>query len=105
LWGNSSLCSAEQRVLLKKSWRRAGRGTESGENLENWGTEPTDKEGFHTEGQSFDKIYPHASELFFDGMYHAIVNGGEAPVTAQEGVQVMEVITRLFKVVLRKIDL
>jgi hypothetical protein len=38
-------------------------------------------------------------------MYHAIVNGGEAPVTAQEGVQVMEVITRLFKVVLRKIDL
>jgi predicted dehydrogenase len=30
---------------------------------------------------------------FFDGMYHAIVNGSEAPVTAQEGVQVMEVIT------------
>jgi predicted dehydrogenase len=51
----------------------------------------------HTElnGQSFDKIYPRFKGiiLIFDGMYHAIVNGSEAPVTAQEGVQVMEVIT------------
>jgi hypothetical protein len=45
----------------------------------------------HTElnGQSFDKIYPLQGNYFdfFDGMYHAIVNGSEAPVTAQEGVQ------------------
>jgi hypothetical protein len=65
--GQFSLCSAEQRVLLKKRGDVQEEELKVGRkpNLENWGTEPTDKEGFHTEGQSFDKIYPHASELFF----------------------------------------
>jgi predicted dehydrogenase len=68
-------------------------------NLENWGTEPTDKEGLlHTElngaiiRQNISTLQGNYFD-FFDGMYHAIVNGSEAPVTAQEGVQVMEVIT------------
>lgn len=67
-------------------------------NLNTWGTEPIEKEGLlHTEidgkiirgkiptlqGNYFD---------FFDGMYEAIVNDKEEPVTGQEGVRVMQII-------------
>lgn len=67
-------------------------------NLEDWGTEPTDKEGLlHTElngaitRQNISTLQGNYFD-FFDRMYDAIVNGSEVPVTAQEGVQVMEVI-------------
>jgi hypothetical protein len=61
------MCYTEQRVLflnngdVQEEELKVGRKP----NLENWGTEPTDR-ALHTElnGQSFDKIYPRFKELF-----------------------------------------
>ena len=67
-------------------------------NLDSWGTEPLDKEGFlHTE--IGDKIMHGKIPTlqgnyydFFDGVYNSIVNDTVEPVTAQDGVNVMRII-------------
>jgi predicted dehydrogenase len=67
-------------------------------NLHDWGAEPKDKEGLlHTlhNGEIIRENIPtlHGNYYdFFDGMYQAIVNDTEEPVTAQEGIQVMQII-------------
>ncbi|MEL1240944.1 Gfo/Idh/MocA family oxidoreductase [Flavobacterium flavipallidum] len=67
-------------------------------NLTDWGTEPLDKEGFlHTEidGRIMHGKIPTLQGNyydFFDGVYHAIANDTEEPVTAQDGVNVMRII-------------
>jgi scyllo-inositol 2-dehydrogenase (NADP+) len=67
-------------------------------NLETWGTEPIEKQGLlHTEinEEIIREIVPTLQGNyydFFDGVYHSIVNNSPEPVTAQEGVHVMQII-------------
>ncbi|WDO13961.1 Gfo/Idh/MocA family oxidoreductase [Flavobacterium sp. WW92] len=67
-------------------------------NREQWGIEPDYKAGLlHTEVNSvvIREIVPtlHGNYFeFFDGLYEAIANGAEEPVTAQDGVNVMRII-------------
>jgi scyllo-inositol 2-dehydrogenase (NADP+) len=67
-------------------------------NLDSWGTEPKELEGFlHTEidGEIIKKKVPTLQGnyySFFDGVYQSIVNDTTEPVTAQEGTQVMQII-------------
>ncbi|MFC5682045.1 Gfo/Idh/MocA family protein [Flavobacterium sp. MAHUQ-51] len=67
-------------------------------NLDTWGTEPLEKEGFlHTEidGKIMHGKIPTLQGNyyeFFDGVYNAIVNDTLEPVTAEEGAKVMRII-------------
>ena len=67
-------------------------------NLTNWGTEDIEKEGLlHTEvnGKIVHGKIPTLQGnyySFFDGVYNAIVNDTVEPVTAQDGVHVMQII-------------
>ncbi|OAB31462.1 Predicted dehydrogenase [Flavobacterium fryxellicola] len=64
----------------------------------NWGTEPIEKSGLlHTEsnGETVQEISTTLQGNyydFFDGVYHSIANNAIEPVTAQDGVQVMQII-------------
>jgi scyllo-inositol 2-dehydrogenase (NADP+) len=67
-------------------------------NLDTWGTEPKSMEGtLHTENEG-KIIYEKVSTLkgnyydFFDGVYKSINNNVVEPVTAQDGVNVMQII-------------
>jgi hypothetical protein len=75
----------------KKSWRRAGR-TKVGRkpNLENWGTEPTEKGFAYRIKQGIRQNI--STSNYFDFLTNVSCHcSSEAPVTAE--VQVMEVIT------------
>lgn len=67
-------------------------------NVASWGTESEKNQGLlHTEidGTVFRGNVPTLQGNyydFFDGVYHAIVNDKPAPVTAQDGVAVMQII-------------
>ena len=67
-------------------------------NLDDWGTEPIDKQGIlHTinNGEIIRKKIPTLQGNycdFFEGMYQAVVNDNVEPVTALEGLQVMKII-------------
>ena len=67
-------------------------------NLEIWGTESIEKRGLlHTEinGEVVQEIIPTLQGNyydFFDGVYHSITNDTAEPVTAQEGIRVMQII-------------
>ena len=67
-------------------------------NLSTWGTEPIDKEGLlHVEinGKVVREKIPTLQGnyySFFDGVYNSIVNNTIEPVTAQDGVYVMQII-------------
>lgn len=67
-------------------------------NLETWGTESIEKRGIlHTEinGEIIQEIISTLQGNyydFFDGIYHSIVNDLTEPVTAQEGLYVMQII-------------
>lgn len=67
-------------------------------NLTNWGTEPLEKEGLlHTEinGEIVKKTIPTLQGNyyeFFDSVYNSIVNNAMEPVTAKDGVHVMQII-------------
>lgn len=67
-------------------------------NLDSWGTEPTEFEGFlHTEidGEIIRKKVPTLQGNyydFFDGVYQSIVKNLQEPVTAQDGTRVMQII-------------
>ncbi|GEL10292.1 Predicted dehydrogenase [Flavobacterium glycines] len=67
-------------------------------NLDSWGTEPLDKEGFlHTEidGRIMHGKIPTLQGNyydFFDGVYNSIVNDTAEPVTAEDGAKVMQII-------------
>ena len=67
-------------------------------NLTNWGTEPVEKEGLlHTEidGEIVKKTVPTLQGNyydFFDGVYNSIINDTIEPVTAKDGVHVMQII-------------
>jgi scyllo-inositol 2-dehydrogenase (NADP+) len=67
-------------------------------NLDSWGTEPLELEGIlHTD---IDGIIMHGKiptlqgnyHAFFDGVYNSIVNNTVEPVTAQNGLLVMQII-------------
>ena len=67
-------------------------------NLTTWGTEPIGKEGFlHTEinGEIVKKMVPSLQGNyynFFDGVYNSIIKDAIEPVTAQDGIHVMQII-------------
>ncbi|REG99050.1 Gfo/Idh/MocA family protein [Flavobacterium aquicola] len=67
-------------------------------NLDTWGTEPKELEGFlHTEidGEIIRKKVPALQGNYydyFDGVYKSIVNDLPEPVTAQDGTRVMQII-------------
>jgi predicted dehydrogenase len=67
-------------------------------NLETWGTESIEKRGLlHTEinGKIVQEIIPtHQGNYydFFDGVYNSITEDSIEPVTAQDGVHVMQII-------------
>ena len=68
-------------------------------NLYDWGTEPKDNEGLlhmvHDDGISVRENIPTLQGNyydFFEGMYQAIVHDSTEPVTAQDGIQVMQII-------------
>ncbi|WP_367756091.1 Gfo/Idh/MocA family oxidoreductase [Flavobacterium sp. WC2430] len=67
-------------------------------NLASWGTESIDNEGLlHTEieGKIIHGKIPTLQGnyySFFDGVYHSIMNNTIEPVTAQDGVHVMQII-------------
>ena len=67
-------------------------------NLDSWGTEPKELEGFlHTEidGEIIKKKVPTLQGnyySFFDGVYESIANDLQEPVTAQDGTRVMQII-------------
>ncbi|MBF4470793.1 Gfo/Idh/MocA family oxidoreductase [Flavobacterium sp. HJJ] len=67
-------------------------------NLDTWGTEPKELEGFlHTEinGEIIKKKVPTLQGNYydyFDGVYQSIVNDSFEPVTAQDGTRVMQII-------------
>ena len=67
-------------------------------NLETWGTESIEKRGLlHTEinGEIIKEYIPTLQGNyydFFDGVYQSITNDATEPVTAQEGVHVMQII-------------
>ena len=66
--------------------------------LDTWGTEPKELEGIlHTETEGKivrEKIITLQGNYYdyFDGVYQSIVNDTAEPVTAQEGLQVMQII-------------
>lgn len=67
-------------------------------NFDTWGKEPKDKEGLlHTEFRT-DILLENVPTLqgnyyeFFDGVYNSISNDTPEPVTAQDGVHVMQII-------------
>jgi scyllo-inositol 2-dehydrogenase (NADP+) len=72
-------------------------------NLTNWGTEPVSEQGLlHTEvnGEIIRKKIPTIQGnyyQYYDGIYHAIANGAPAPVTAQDGLHVMQIIEAAIK--------
>jgi predicted dehydrogenase len=67
-------------------------------NLDNWGTESIENQGLlHTEinGEIVKKLIPTTQGNyydFFDGVYHSIINNSAEPVTALDGVRVMQII-------------
>ena len=67
-------------------------------NLTTWGTEPLEKEGLlHTEinGEIVKKSISTLQGnyyTFFDGVYNSIINNSLEPVTAKDGVHVMQII-------------
>ncbi|KOS07211.1 oxidoreductase [Flavobacterium akiainvivens] len=67
-------------------------------NLDNWGTEPEDKSGllhYSQNGESIRKTIPTLKGNYygiFDGVYNAITQGIPEPVTAQDGLLVMQII-------------
>lgn len=67
-------------------------------NLDTWGKEPNSKEGIlHTEIENdiFNAKVPTLQGNyydFFDGVYNSILNDAPEPVTAQDGVHVMQII-------------
>jgi scyllo-inositol 2-dehydrogenase (NADP+) len=67
-------------------------------NLDDWGTEPEDKSGLlHTtiNGETVRKTIPTLKGNYygiFDGVYNAIAHGAPEPVTAQDGLLVMQII-------------
>lgn len=67
-------------------------------NRDGWGTEPAGKEGLlHTEvnGEAVRKTIPTLQGNYyslFDGVYQAIANGKDEPVTAADGIETMKVI-------------
>jgi scyllo-inositol 2-dehydrogenase (NADP+) len=67
-------------------------------NLDSWGTESLEKEGFlHTEidGKTVHGKIPTLQGnyyAFFDGVYNSIINNTDEPVTAQDGARVMQII-------------
>lgn len=72
-------------------------------NLDTWGTEPSELEGFlHTEmdGEIIKKKIRTLQGNyydFFDGVCRSIVTGGKEPVTAFEGLKVMQIIEAAIK--------
>lgn len=72
-------------------------------NLTTWGTEKENQEGLlHTEidGKIIREKVPTLQGNyydFFDGVYEAIINGKSEPVTAQDGVNVMQIIEAAFQ--------
>jgi len=67
-------------------------------NRKDWGTEPAGKEGLlHTEinGEEIRKTTPTLKGNYydlFDGVYQAIAEGKEEPVTAADGIKTMKII-------------
>ena len=67
-------------------------------NLTTWGTEPIEKAGLlHTEinGEIVKKTIPTLQGNyydFFDGVYNSIIKGSIEPVTANDGIHVMQII-------------
>ena len=67
-------------------------------NLESWGTEPESLQGIlHTEidGSEVRKKIPTLQGNYFEyfnGVYEAITNNKPEPVTAQDGIKVMQII-------------
>jgi predicted dehydrogenase len=67
-------------------------------NLDTWGTESSDKKGLlHTEinGEIVKEYIPTLQGnyyAFFDGVYNSITEDAMEPVTAQDGVHVMQII-------------
>jgi len=67
-------------------------------NLDTWGKEPIELEGIvHTEGDGIirhEKVptLPGNYYAFFDGVYDSIANSTVEPVTAEDGVRVMQII-------------
>jgi len=72
-------------------------------NLPNWGTEKEGQEGLlHTEieGKIIKEKTPTLQGNyydFFDGVYKCLTNGKIEPVTAQDGVNVMQIIEAAFQ--------
>ena len=66
--------------------------------MDTWGTESLDKKGLlHTEisGEIVREIIPTLQGNyyeFFDGVHQSIINDSTEPVTAQDGVHVMQII-------------
>jgi len=71
-------------------------------NLESWGTEPKELEGLlHSEvdGKIIKEKIPTLQGNYydyFDGVYQSIVNDKKEPVTAQDGIRVMQIIEAAF---------
>lgn len=67
-------------------------------NLDNWGKEPIEKQGvLHTEIDGtivYEKVPTLSGNYydFFDGLYNSIVNDTKEPVTAEDGLRVMQII-------------
>ena len=72
-------------------------------NLDNWGTEPESEQGLlHTEinGETVNKKIPTQQGNYYhyyDGIYNAIVHAAPAPVTALDGLHVMQIIDAAIK--------
>jgi scyllo-inositol 2-dehydrogenase (NADP+) len=72
-------------------------------NLTNWGTEPVSEQGLlHTEinGETIRQYIPTIQGnyyQYYEGIYHAIANGAPAPVTAKDGLNVMQIIEAAIK--------
>ena len=72
-------------------------------NLTTWGTEPIKKAGLlHTEinGEIVKKTIPTLQGNyydFFDGVYNSIIKGSIEPVTANDGIHVMQIIEAAIK--------
>lgn len=67
-------------------------------NLTTWGTEPLEKEGLLHTDINGEIVKKRISTLqgnyytFFDGVYNSIINNSLEPVTAKDGVHVMQII-------------
>jgi len=72
-------------------------------NLTDWGTEPETEQGLlHTEkdGKIIREKIPTLQGNYYDyydGVYHAIRNHQPMPVTASDGIRVMQIIDAAFK--------